>query len=108
MDTHGHSLPELILVLTLGGIISALAAPPIADWRDDQAVRAARDDLVYGIARARLAAVSQGGARLVVDARSAEAWIRTRSDSTSILGSGPGVVVELGGRDRLEIRFDAF
>lgn len=105
----GHTLIELLVALALLGILVAMALPPVGRWRDQAAVRAARDELAGGIAWTRVAAVSRGGAVFVVDPATARFWTRTSEgeDSPVIdLHARHGVQLETGAA-RVMLRYDA-
>lgn len=109
----GFTLLELVIVLAVLGVLVALALPPLRRGLDAFAVRSARDVIVASIARARVAAVAHGGARLVVDPRAAEIRIE-RSDGRPIvpptdLARRYGVRFAAAGAevDSIEVRFDA-
>lgn len=59
---RGHSLVELLLVLTLIGTTTASVAPTVRRYGDRAAVIAAREAVVGLLAEARLAAVETGEA----------------------------------------------
>lgn len=109
MIRRGYSLAELMVALALAALLLAVALPGAARWRDDFAVRAARNDLAAGLAWTRIAAVSGGGASFVVEPDSG--WFRTRT-----VDGGPGPTRDLRARYgvtfespevTLEIPFDA-
>jgi Tfp pilus assembly protein FimT len=76
-----NSLLELATVLVILAVLAAISVPALRHARDVYATRAARDALAAGIDRTRAAAISAGGARLVVDVASGRFWIETATGS---------------------------
>jgi prepilin-type N-terminal cleavage/methylation domain-containing protein len=63
----GHTLPELLIVLAILGIVASMSAPRIAGALDGYAVRTARDATASVLGRARVLALARGSAAVVVD-----------------------------------------
>jgi type II secretory pathway pseudopilin PulG len=60
----GYTTPELIVTLSLVGILLSLSVPSIARSVDVLSVHAAREAVVSAAAQARVLAISRGGAFL--------------------------------------------
>jgi len=107
---RGHTIVELLFVLTLMGATAASLAPTAGRYLERASVVSAREALVGVLAEARLAAMESGNATVRI---SANPWTAaaTVGDSTVralALGEEYGVVLSLGGgRSEAEIRFDA-
>lgn len=107
----GYTLLELLIALSLLGILLTMALPPVGRWRDQVAVRAARDDLAGAIAWTRMAAAARGGAALVVDPVTGRVWTRTAEgeDFPVIdLQDRYDVELETGAASLLILHYDAF
>ena len=107
----GYTVIELSLVMLLATMLFAAAAPGLAHGRNVIAVRAARAEVVAAAAAARSAAVMNGGASLLIDTRTATAWIEThdgeRIGLNRPLGSNYGVTIESTRAEPVRIRYDA-
>jgi len=106
---RGHTLIEMLLVLTLLGASTASLAPTARRYRDRSSVVAAREALVGLLAEARLAAMEGGGARVELHGAPWTASV-VASDSTLravSLGGEYGVTLTLDGDEDLELVFDA-
>jgi len=107
---RGHTLVELLLVLTLMGATGASLAPTALRYRDRASVVAAREALVGLLAEARLAAVESGGARVHIVA---DPWVASVESAGSTLrtvhfAGEYGVDLGLsGGGSSMELRFNA-
>jgi type II secretory pathway pseudopilin PulG len=105
---RGHTLVEILLVLTLIGATTASLAPTAARYRDRAAVVAAREAVVGLLAEARLAAMEAGeasvrvsGAPWVAEAIAADSTLRLVA-----LEDEHGVSVELnGGATDVELEY---
>lgn len=107
----GYTLIELLVALTLLGILLSTALPPLGKWRDRAAVRAARDELAGAIAWTRIAAASSGGAALVVDPASGRVWTRTAAGDdarATDLHARYGVKLDAGSTAPIRLHYDAF
>jgi type II secretory pathway pseudopilin PulG len=107
---RGHTLVEMLLVLTLLGASTASLAPTARRYRDRSSVVAAREAVVGVIAEARLAAMETGEARVVLHGSpwTASAAVADSTLRTVPLGSQYGVTLSLGGAESdLELVFDA-
>jgi len=110
----GFTLVELLICLTLVGVLAALAGPPLAGLRGAQAVRGARGEVVATIEAARAAAVQRGRpARVVVRGNTMRALVDDGTTAgfvvvaTADLHKEYGVVVSTGVRADTLIYFDA-
>jgi type II secretory pathway pseudopilin PulG len=107
---RGHTLIELLFVLTLMGATAASLAPTARKYRERGSVVAAREALVGVLAEARLAAMQSGAARvrISVDPPSAEATVRDTTLRAVAFGAEFDVALTLSGdRAEVEIAFDA-
>ena len=84
MRRSAFTLLELIVVLTVTGVLLALAVPRFSALRDRQAVRAAVDELGIGFATARAAAVARRAMVAVVFDTAAGAF-EVRSDGSLLM-----------------------
>jgi len=67
----GFSLIELLVVLVILGVMSAIAIPAFSDWRERQAVQGATQTLMAQLKQARVLAVSENrGVRISFDTKS--------------------------------------
>lgn len=107
----GFTLTELLLVLTVLGILLSMVLPTVGRAFDVFAVRAARGALVAAAERARITALAQGGAVLFIDAPTNVVSILSHTGNQVgqpiRLGDDYGVQLALGGRDQVGIRYDA-
>ena len=107
---EGFSLPELVLVMTILGLVLGGALPAATHLRDRLAVVGARESVVGIFHRARIEAVAFGGASIVlrVSPPGAELWAAGALRSSVPLGGDLDVEMTLSsGRERVEILFDA-
>lgn len=109
MRHSGTTLIELVVVMAILALLLAVTVPSAAHWRDAAAVRAARDELAAGLARARAAAASNGGAALLLDPLNGRFWTVTaggfRGEAVS-LGDQYDVSVDPGGAELVVFRYD--
>jgi len=91
------SLTELLLVLTLLGILFTLAMPHARHGLDAMRVRSARESTVGAALRARSLAVAHGGADLVLDL----------SAETASAVDGNGVLAEQTALSQYDVRISA-
>lgn len=68
----GHTLPEVLLALTVAAVLTSLLVPPARRTVDRVAVDAARDRVAGLFLRARAAARARGGSSVEVDAPAGE------------------------------------
>lgn len=109
MRHSGTTLIELIVVLAVLAVLLGVAVLSSARWRDEAAVRAARDELASGLAQARVTAVSSGGAALILDPAAGRFWTVTDSGAAGepvSLEDRYGVLVDPGGDDLVVLRYD--
>jgi prepilin-type N-terminal cleavage/methylation domain-containing protein len=95
---RGTTLVELVIVLTLIGLLSALAVPRLAGLLDGLAVRRAVDETVVFYGAARLGAMVRGSrVRIEFTPDSMVAVYETSNDSVFLRRDGPASHgVELG------------
>lgn len=108
----GYTLADLIIALSLLGIILGTAAPRALSLRSHTAVRSARDAAASAIERARSLAVSRGTARIVVDPIAGtivtEAPVGVIAGPTVRVGDASGVTLDAGSAGRpVSIDFNA-
>jgi type IV fimbrial biogenesis protein FimT len=90
----GHTLTELVVALTLMGILLSMAAPRLDVLRDRAAVRSAATELAATLASARRAAMLRSSAAaVVIDAEHSAATVVVGVDTifTRSLGDELGV-----------------
>jgi prepilin-type N-terminal cleavage/methylation domain-containing protein len=107
---EGFSLPELVLVMTIVGLVLGGALPAASRLRDRMAVVGARESVVGIFHKARIEAVAFGGASIVlrVSPPGAELWSAGALRSDVPLDGDSGVEMTLSsGRERVEIFYDA-
>ncbi|MGK7311260.1 MAG: hypothetical protein ACN0LA_03400 [Candidatus Longimicrobiales bacterium M2_2A_002] len=110
MRHPGHTLIETIVALALLAGLLSIAAPAMVRWRDEAAVRSARDELAAALGWTRLAAVSHGGAALVLDpiaARLSVSVVRGNEPPPVDLGRRYGVIIDPGTDRPVVLRYDA-
>jgi len=79
---RGATLPELILVLTIVGILGTIAIPRTVRWRDRLSVRAAAVETVATFAMARRWSLSRSSrTAITVDTVAATLTVRSFSDT---------------------------
>ena len=107
----GVSLVELIFTLSVLGVLAGVAVPAAAGLRDVLAVRGARDAVAGGLAHARAAAITHGGASLEIDLDAGVARVVSAAGDTLggaiRLTAGHGVEIEVPARTGVvAVRFD--
>jgi prepilin-type N-terminal cleavage/methylation domain-containing protein len=93
----GHTLPELLIVLTITGTLTALAAPRVQDARDHAVVRDGATEIVATLRAARSAAQRRDArAVLAFDTASAAALLTVERDTVLVhqFGAELGVTLE--------------
>jgi len=107
---QGTTIVELTVVLGLLTLLGLAALPATRKQVDRAALIGAREAMAALVVRSRREAVRSGGARLLLSARDARAWVEV-GDSVRVavpLGSEFGVEMELvGGATRAALSFDA-
>ncbi|HET9066862.1 MAG TPA: GspH/FimT family protein [Gemmatimonadales bacterium] len=83
MTTHGVTLPELLLGLTLSGIVAGITAPRLVRWPDRMAVEASTAATRDLLDQARTAAIRLARPVGILDSAGA-LRIRTTIDTTPI------------------------
>lgn len=87
---HGFTLPEILLVLAILGLIMGIAAPRIAAIRDSLAVEQEAYRVVAAHRRARALSINQGSP-VVLSVGADSIGIRLPDDPADLWGSrGPG------------------
>lgn len=93
---RGATLPELILVLTMVGILGGIAVPRTVRWRDRMSVRAAAVETMATFASARRWSLSRSS-RTAITVDTVDATLTVRSFSDTItrrnLASSHGVTL---------------
>lgn len=110
MRNPGHTLIEILVVLAILAVLLAVGLPGMSRWRNAAAVRAARDELAAGLAWTRMAAVTHGGASLVLDPTTGRFTIGPEdgTDRPVVDLSGQyGVVIDPGTTRLVTFRYDA-
>jgi prepilin-type N-terminal cleavage/methylation domain-containing protein len=94
---HGVTIPELLIVLTIAGVVMMIAIPNAKASLDRVSVRAAAGDVRATLSYARMLAMS-GGLPVAVDVDSAAGTLRVRRGDERILTRGVGAAhgVRLG------------
>ncbi len=108
--SHGYSLLETMMVVTILSMTVASLLPAAREYRDSSAVVAARESVVGLIAEARGRALGRGGIIVHLGGDPLRAWV-TQADSVVrilSLGSDFGVALELSrGRTEARLSYDA-
>jgi len=107
---RGHTLIELLLVLTLLGASTASLAPTARRYRDRSSVVAAREAVVGLLSETRLYAMETGSARLALSVDPSVASVVVGDSTVRVVDFGAEYRVELelgGGRAEAELVFDA-
>lgn len=110
-DREGFTLPELVVVVVLAGVLLGAAVPRAAATLDRIAAAAARDLTAGAIARTRAVAVARGGAALVVRRAAAVFWIEdaqgARMEEVD-LARAYGITLDASGTgEEIRVRYDA-
>ena len=96
-DRRGSSVVDLVIVLTILGILASIAIPTVVDASAGAATRGARDSFVTAHGLARASAIRRSRpAELHIDAASARFWVEV---DTSAFGTSKmdtvGVITDL-------------
>lgn len=104
----GFSLIELLIVITMIGVLVGVSYPRVARTIDREAVRGARREVVTQVARARTIA-SQRGCRSTVhfDAATDRVWVTACPISGTGAAVTVGTVSQLSGRYRVDFAASA-
>jgi len=87
----GVTLPELVMVLVIIGVMLAMALPRLAGWLDWLAVDRAAQEITAFHRTARFTAILRGqGIRLDFSVDSLRATLEGPTDSVLLLWPGPG------------------
>lgn len=103
----GVTLVEMVIVLTLIGIITAISLPKLANSTDVLAIRSARQEVASYISQARALAIQSGRvARFVRSGNSIQLTVTnvtggTRLIASQNLGSGNGVTLAASPSDTI-------
>lgn len=103
----GVTLVEMVIVLTLIGIITAISLPKLANSTDVLAIRSARQEVASYISQARALAIQSGRvARFVRNGNSIQLTVTNTAGGTSLiasqnLGSGNGVTLAASPSDTI-------
>jgi len=91
-NRKGYSLPELMMTLTVAGLITSTALPSINEVRERIALRSATGQFVaaHGVARAAASRYGRIG-RLVIDASAGRFWVEV--DTTT---AATGALTRIG------------
>ena len=103
---HGFTVPELLIVLTIAGVVMAIAIPNARAGLDRVSVRSAASDVRATLNYARMLAMA-GGVPVAVDVDSVAGTLRVRRADERVLtrGIGPAHGVRLG-RTRDSLAYD--
>jgi len=104
----GATITELLLVLTILGILATMAVPQVRRSLDVVDVRAARENTFALATRARAHAQSYGGASLVIDSDSDIVEVADASGATVERVALDADVAVDGTAPRVEMRYDAY
>lgn len=66
MDSHGYTVPEIVVTLLIVGVVGTLAFPVVQRQIDLLATVSAREEVVALVHRARMEARIHGGAQVVI------------------------------------------
>ena len=107
-NRRGVTLPELLIALSLIGILASIALPNLQTGLDALAVRTARETAFALFSRARVIALQNGGASLEVDAAHDVITVRSASGARRYEQFFTNVDLILEGNDAtVVLRYDA-
>lgn len=89
LSPHGYTVLELVIVLSISGLLMAIAIPRAQLMLDRVAVRAAAGDVLATLSTARILALA-GNAAVAVDIDSVTGTLRVRRGSEVLLSRGIG------------------
>jgi prepilin-type N-terminal cleavage/methylation domain-containing protein len=89
MRRHAFTVPELLIVITIVGVVMAIAIPKAVASLDHVSVRAAASDVRATLTYARMLAMA-GGLPVAVDVDSMTGMLRIRRGDEQILKRGVG------------------
>jgi Tfp pilus assembly protein FimT len=106
----GASLFELLITLSILGMLLMIALPGMRNTMQVLAVRAARENAFGMFARARTIAQQQGGAEILLDAAADRMSIKAPSGAiiTEASFASNGIDVSLDGADTVTLRYDGY
>lgn len=82
----GFTLIELIIVVALVAIVTAMAAPTVNRAREQASMTSARQQLTATLVAARASAIQKGRpARMRVDGNVVTVWVETMADSVQVV-----------------------
>lgn len=102
----GATLYELLIALSLIGVLLSIAFPNMRSSLDALNARAAREAAFALFSRARVMALQQGGANIMIDARGDRIRISTGQTSYEQFFRDADLVIE-GREDTVTLRYDA-
>jgi Tfp pilus assembly protein FimT len=106
----GASLFELLITLSVIGILLTIALPNMRTTMQVLAARAARETAFGMFARARIVAQQHGGAEILLDATANRIAIRSPSGAivSEALFADRNVHLSLDGADTVKLRYDGY
>ena len=104
----GVTLPELLIALSLIGVLMAIALPSLRTGLDALAARSARETAFALFSRARVIALQSGGAQVELDATHDVMTLRTASGALQHEQHFSSADLIIEGRDAsVVLRYDA-